>query len=135
MPDLIRLEVVTPERQLVKEDVESVELPGQNGYLGILPGHAPLVGQLGTGHVVYAAAGWRRFLFVSGGFVEVAEGSVRVIADVAEPAGDIDVNRAKAAQERAQRALSTSPSEEETAADAAALARAEGRIAAAERKP
>jgi F-type H+-transporting ATPase subunit epsilon len=119
MPESIQLTVVTPERMLVREDVESVEVPGKAGYLGILPGHAAFVGQLGTGILTYAADGQRRYLALSGGFVEVLPGQVRVLADVAERAEDIDVPRARAALARAP--------------DDPAKARAAARIAAAER--
>jgi F-type H+-transporting ATPase subunit epsilon len=136
MAETIDLEVVTPERPLVREEVESVEAPGKAGYLGILPGHAAFVGQLGTGVLGYVSAGKRRCLAVSGGFIEVAEGHVRVLADVAERAEEIDVDRAKAALKRAQEEVAKAPtgSGEESAAAAASLERATARIAAAERR-
>ena len=135
MPDSIELEVVTPERLLVREDVESVEVPGKAGYLGILPGHAAFVGQLGTGVLVYADGGRRSSLAVSGGFIEVLPGHVRVLADVAERAEEIDVPRAKAALKRAQDDLAKiATSGQEPAAVIAILQRAEARIGAAERK-
>ena len=81
-----------------------MQVPGKDGYLGILPGHAPLVGQLGAGFLSYAAAGRRRYLAVSGGFIEVLPDHVRVLADVAERAEDIDVERARLALTRAQEA-------------------------------
>jgi F-type H+-transporting ATPase subunit epsilon len=131
MAEPLQLEVVTPERMLVREDVESVEIPGKTGYLGILPGHAALVARLGTGVLGYEADGRRRNLAVSGGFIEVLPGHVRVLADVAERAEDIDVTRAKAALKRAQDNLAKA----EAAAEAdAAQDRATARIAAAERK-
>jgi F-type H+-transporting ATPase subunit epsilon len=131
MPDSIELTVVTPERLLVREDVESVEVPGKAGYLGILPGHAAFVGLLGTGILGYEADGRRRNLAVSGGFIEVLPGLVRVLADVAERAEEIDVERAKAALKRAQENLAKAV---EIAAAAEAQDRANARIAAAERK-
>jgi F-type H+-transporting ATPase subunit epsilon len=135
MPEPLQLEVVTPERQLVREDVESVQAPGEAGYLGILPGHAAFVGLMGTGVLDYAAGGRRRFLAVSGGFIEVLPGHVRVLADVAERAEDIDVARAQAALKRAQDDLAkASASGEDSAAATAAQDRANARIAAAERK-
>src|ERR1035438_2458548 len=105
MADSIQLEVVTPERLLVREDVQSAEIPGETGYLGILPGHAALVARLGTGVLGYEADGRRRNLAVSGGFIEVLDGHIRVLADVAERAEDIDLARAKAALKRAQENL------------------------------
>lgn len=123
MPDLLELEVATPERQLVREDVAEVQVPGKDGYLGILPGHAALLSQLGAGSLSYVAGGRRRYLCVCGGFLEVLPGHVRVLADVAERAEEIDVDRAKAALQRAQ----------ETAA-LPAIERAQARLAAAEHK-
>jgi F-type H+-transporting ATPase subunit epsilon len=131
MADSIQLEVVTPERLLVREDVQSAEIPGKTGYLGILPGHAALVAQLGTGVLGYDADGRRRNLAVSGGFIEVLDGHVRVLADVAERAEDIDLARAKAALKRAQENLAKAV---EDVNAAAAQVRAAARIAAAERK-
>ena len=135
MPEPLQLEVVTPERLLVREAVESVQAPGEAGYLGILPGHAAFVGLMGTGVLDYAAGGRRRYLAVSGGFIEVLPGHVRVLADVAERAEDIDVARAQAALKRAQDDLAkASASGEDSAAAAAAQDRANARIGAAERK-
>src|ERR1044071_2848505 len=96
MPDLIELEIATPERQLVREEVSEVQLPGKNGYLGILPGHAALLSQLGTGSLTYVVAGRKRCLGVHGGFVEISDDHVRVLANIAERAEEIDVEKARA---------------------------------------
>jgi F-type H+-transporting ATPase subunit epsilon len=130
MPDSLELVVATPERLLVREQATEVQVPGKNGYLGILPGHAALLGQLGSGVLDYVAGGQRRFLAVAGGFLEVLPGHVRVLADVAERAEDIDVARARVALERAQEQTGGS----EPAVALAAVERAQARIAAAERK-
>lgn len=95
MPDILELEIATPERQLVREEVTEVQLPGLSGYMGILPGHAALLGQLGTGFLSYTAAGRKRYLSVQGGFVEVLADHVRVLANIAERAEEIDVERAR----------------------------------------
>jgi F-type H+-transporting ATPase subunit epsilon len=79
MPDSLELEVATPERLLVREDVTEVQVPGKNGYLGILPGHAALLSQLGSGVLNYVAGGHRRYLAVAGGFLEVLPGHVRAL--------------------------------------------------------
>jgi F-type H+-transporting ATPase subunit epsilon len=129
MPDSLELEVVTPERPLVREEVTEVQIPGKNGYMGILPGHAALLGQLGTGSLSYVAGGQRRYLAVAGGFLEVLPGHVRVLADVAERAEEINVDRARAALQRAQDQLAG----DDPDAALAALGRAQARIAAAER--
>jgi F-type H+-transporting ATPase subunit epsilon len=131
MAELIQLEVTTPERELVREPVESVQAPGKDGYLGILPGHAPLLGQLGAGVLTYTAAGGRvRYLSVAGGFLEVLPDHIRILADVAEKAEEIDVERAKAALARAQEGLSNA-SLEDMAKMSAAMDRANARIATA----
>jgi len=96
MAELMELEVATPERLLVREDVADVQVPASNGYLGILPGHAPLLGRLGTGFLSYAAGGRRRYMAIQGGFLEVLPDHIRVLADLAERAEEIDVDRAKA---------------------------------------
>lgn len=102
MADILELEIATPERQLVREEVTDVQLPGKSGYMGILPGHAALLGQLGTGFLSYTAAGRKRYLSVQGGFVEVLENHVRVLANAAERAEEIDVERAREDLRRAQ---------------------------------
>ena len=134
MPDLIHLEVATPARLLVREDVESVEVAGKDGYLGILPGHAPLVGQLGTGPLTYAAGGRKHCLAVSGGFLEVLPGQVRVLADTAERAEEIDLDSARAEWKAAQDRAASAASESDPAEALAAERRARARVDAAEQK-
>jgi F-type H+-transporting ATPase subunit epsilon len=134
MADILELEVATPERQLVREEVTEVQLPGKDGYLGVLPGHAPLLSQLGIGYLSYLAAGRRKYLSVHCGFVEVLPDRVRVLADVAERAEEIDVERAKRAVQRAQDELVNPNLGIDPAVALAALKRAEARIEAAEQK-
>jgi len=102
MPDVLDLEVATPERQLVHEPAAEVQIPAKNGYIGVLPGHAPLLSELGTGFLSYSAGGKRRYLSVQGGFVEVLPNHVRVLANSAERAEEIDVERARGDLKRAQ---------------------------------
>ena len=102
MADMLSLEVVTPERLLVREQVTAVEARAANGYLGILPGHAPLLAELGIGFLSYEAAGKQWYLAVHGGYLEILADRVRVLATAAERAEDIDVERAKAALKQAQ---------------------------------
>lgn len=134
MAEVLELEVATPERQLVREEASEVQLPGKDGYLGVLPGHAPLLSQLGIGFLSYTAAGRRKYLSVHGGFVEVLTNRVRVLADVAERAEEIDVERARRAAQRAQDELINPNLGVEPAVALAALWRAEARIRAAEQK-
>jgi F-type H+-transporting ATPase subunit epsilon len=130
MPDSLELEVATPERLLVREPVTEVQVPGKNGYMGILPGHAALLSQLGSGVLNYVAGGQRRYLAVAGGFLEVLPGHVRVLADVAERAEDIDAARARVALQHAEELIGGY----DPAVALAAMERAQARIAAAERK-
>jgi F-type H+-transporting ATPase subunit epsilon len=128
MADRIQLEVITPERRLISEAVDAVTVPALGGELGILPGHTPLISQLQTGVLAYTQGGTVRRLLVSGGFVEVNSERVSVLADVAEHPEEIDVARAKAEREQAERALGTfSGSEEEFASVRAQLERSTAR--------
>jgi F-type H+-transporting ATPase subunit epsilon len=103
MAELLDLEVATPERLLVKEQVSEVQIPGKNGYLGVLPGHAALLAELATGFMYYVAGDRRWYLAIHGGFVEINNDHVRILADVAQRAEEIDVARARAELEQAQR--------------------------------
>jgi F-type H+-transporting ATPase subunit epsilon len=106
LPTSIALHVVTPERQLLQETVDSIQLPGKNGYLGILPGHAPLITELGYGEMTYQQGKELRHLTIMGGYAEVLGDKVTVLAEVGERAEEIDVDRARAAKERAEKLLS-----------------------------
>jgi F-type H+-transporting ATPase subunit epsilon len=131
MADNLELEVATPERQLVHEQVTDVQLPGKDGYLGILPGHAALLGQLGAGSLSYTAAGQPHWLALDGGFVEILDDHVRVLADSAEKAEDIDLAGAKA---KLQKATDDLPTAQDPDAALAAFHHAQARVNAAERK-
>lgn len=114
MADKIQLEVVTPERRVLAEPVDMVTVPGLGGELGILPGHTPLISQLQTGVLTYAQDGKNSQLHVSGGFLEVRDDHVAVLADVAERPEEIDAARAKQSRERLEKQLhSWSGSEED----------------------
>jgi F-type H+-transporting ATPase subunit epsilon len=107
MADKIQLEVVTPERRVLVEAVDMVTVPGLGGELGILPGHTPLISQLQTGVLTYVQDGKSSQLHVSGGFVEVREDHVSVLAEVAERPDEIDAARARIARERLEKQLNT----------------------------
>jgi F-type H+-transporting ATPase subunit epsilon len=102
LPTHLRLEFVTPERALVHDDVDEVEIPGEDGYFGVLPGHAPLLSALRAGELWYRKGGEKRYAFVAGGFAEVLPDRVAILAQVAERAEDIDNQRAEAAKRRAE---------------------------------
>ena len=97
----IALEIVTPDRPLVREQVDEVELPGAEGYMGVLPGHTPLLTLLQVGELWYRRGNEKTYLAVAFGFAEVLPDRVTVLAQVAERAEDIDVPRAQAALQRA----------------------------------
>jgi F-type H+-transporting ATPase subunit epsilon len=107
MADKLNLEVITPERLVLSEQVDEVVAPGLGGELGILPDHTPLISQLKTGVLSYRKGSENRRMHVSGGFVEVASDRVSVLSDVAEKPEEIDVGRAERAKERAERRLAS----------------------------
>src|SRR5579862_4403717 len=93
---MLHLQLVSPERILVDEDVDEVQIPGRDGYMGILPGHAPLLSELKPGGVLsYKSAGGEKVLAVFGGFVEVQPDRVRILADAAERKEEINVEEAR----------------------------------------
>ena len=98
----LTLEIVTPDRALVTEQVDEVELPGSQGYFGVLPGHTPLLSSLQVGELWYRIGQEKHYLAISFGFVEVLPDRVTVLAQIAERAQDIDVARAEAAKRRAE---------------------------------
>jgi F-type H+-transporting ATPase subunit epsilon len=109
LPKHLRLEFVTPERAIVHEDVDEVEIPGEEGYFGVLPGHAPLLAALKTGELWYRKGAERKYAFIAGGFAEVLPERVAILAQVGERAEEIDVQRAEAAKRRAEEQLSRPP--------------------------
>jgi F-type H+-transporting ATPase subunit epsilon len=134
LPEKIELQVVTPERHILSEDVDSLEMLAKDGYLGVLPGHAPLLTELGVGILTYRKGGETRQLTVMYGYAEVLPDRVIVLAEIAERAEEIDVARARTALERAKADL---PKAGSTEADwdrsNAAIQRAEVRLQAASR--
>ncbi|KUK12097.1 MAG: ATP synthase epsilon chain [Moorella sp. 60_41] len=125
------MEVVTPERVLLRTEATSLIAPGLEGYLGILPGHAPLVTLLGPGVVTYREGGQEKKLAVSGGLLEVAGDRVIILADAAERSEEIDVERARRAKERAERRLKERTPGLDLERAEAALRRAVARLRAA----
>lgn len=106
MAQQLQLEVVTPERRVLSERVDMVTVPGLGGELGILPGHTPLISQLQTGVLTYGQDGRAAQLHVSGGFIEVRDDHVSVLAEIAERPEEIDAARARLAREHVEKRLS-----------------------------
>lgn len=128
------LEVVTPERELVHDQVDEVQIPGKDGYLGVLPGHAALLGELGIGELSYNAGGRPHYFAVHGGFLEIRDDHVRVLASAAERPEEIDVERARQAESRAQHDVMNPNLGLDPAEAVAKVLRAQTRIAVAARR-
>ena len=130
LPEVIELIVVTPQRQLLREKVASVQLPGASGELGILPGHAPLITELGNGKLSYRASDGAEpvILAVLSGFAEVLPDRVTVLAETAERPEEIDVDRAKEALARAEKRLASADADMDWDRATVALQRALVRI-------
>jgi F-type H+-transporting ATPase subunit epsilon len=130
--DRLSLEITTPMRLVVAEQVDEVVAPGIEGYFGVLPGHAPFLTTLGTGVVTYRIGREEHQLAVAGGFAEVRNDKVIILADSAERPQEIDRARAERAKERAERRLSGRTQDEvDYARCQAALARAVTRLTVA----
>jgi F-type H+-transporting ATPase subunit epsilon len=127
MADTTQLEIVTPERLVVNEAVEEIQIPGATGYLGILPGHAPLITELAVGEISYRTGGQTKRLAVAWGFAEVLPDKVTILAEVAEKAEEIDVARAEADKKKAEEELHAAGPEGNKEAQAA-LDRANTRL-------
>jgi F-type H+-transporting ATPase subunit epsilon len=134
MPDSFQLEIVTPEKMVVKDSAEEAQIPGKNGYLGILPGHAPLITELDVGEISYRKGGTTHHLSVAWGFAEVLPDKVTILAETAERASEIDPNRAQEAKKRAEQDLERGQTEEDFTRAELALKRAETRLQVAKQK-
>jgi F-type H+-transporting ATPase subunit epsilon len=132
LPETIELQVVTPERHVLQELVHGLEVPGKEGYLGVLPGHAPLITELGIGILTYRKDSETRYLTVIHGYAEVLPDRVIILAELSERAEEIDIERTRAARERARAELAKAVSGDADWQRAAfALSRAMVRLQAA----
>jgi len=134
MPDTFQLEIVTPEKMVVRDVAEEMQIPGKNGYLGILPGHAPLISELAVGEITYRNASITHHLAVAWGFAEVLPDKVTILAETAERADEVDISRAQKAKQRAESNLPNCATEEEFNKVSGDLQRAETRLDVAEKK-
>jgi F-type H+-transporting ATPase subunit epsilon len=105
LPTSIELQIVTPDRLVVREQVDEVQIPGSEGYFGVLPGHTPLLAALAIGELWYRRGQEKTYLSIAGGFAEVLPDRVTLLATLAEKADEIDVARAEAAKQRAEQRL------------------------------
>src|ERR1051325_4401416 len=105
LPTHLQLQIVSADRALVNERVDEVEIPGSDGYFGVLPGHTPLLALLGAGELWYRQGSEKHYLLIAFGFAEVQPDRVTILAQVAERADEIDVSRAEAAKKRAEERL------------------------------
>ena len=110
LPTTLTLEVVTPDRALIREAVDEVVVPAVEGELGVLPGHTPLLSSLKIGELWYRQGQEKHYLAIAFGFVEVLPDRVTVLADVGERAQEIDVQRAERAKQRAEQRIAQAPS-------------------------
>ena|SRR6266446_8285883 len=105
LPTSIQLRIVSADRSLVNEQVDEVEIPGSDGYFGVLPGHTPLLALLGAGELWYRQGQEKHYMLIAFGFAEVQPDQVTILAEVAERPDEIDVSRAEAARRRAEERL------------------------------
>jgi len=134
MTDTFQLEIVTPAKLVVKDAAEEAQIPGLSGYLGILPGHAPLITELAVGVITYKASGATHTLSVAWGFAEVLPDKVTILAETAERPQEIDVERAQKAKDRAEQRLKSNDLQVDYTRAEDALQRAETRLNVAKEK-
>lgn len=133
MPDTFQLEIVTPEKLVVKDSADEVQIPGRNGYIGVLPGHAPLITELGAGEISYKSGGQQHRFSLAWGFAEVLPDKVTVLAETVERAEEIDVSRAKQSLEKAEDSLKNAKTEEDCSVATGKIQRAQARIDVAQK--
>ncbi|GIU82737.1 MAG: F0F1 ATP synthase subunit epsilon [Acidobacteria bacterium] len=126
---MLRLEIVTPEKKVLSESVDMVTIPTASGEIGVLPNHAPLISSLKPGILTYFRSGVSNRLVVAGGFVEINDNKVSVLADIAETADEIDVEKARLQKEESEKILSKwSGSQEELEKEREKLECAQARL-------
>ena len=130
----LRLEIVTAERIVYSEDIDLFVAPGIEGELGILPSHAPLLTMLKPGELRVVKDGEESYMAVSGGFLEVLGNKVTILADTAEDAGEIDIERAEAALKRAQESIASAPADMDLQSALTSMRRSQARLSVARRR-
>src|SRR5688572_22553476 len=133
LPTHLQLQIVSADRSLVNEWVDEVEIPGADGYFGVLPGHTPLLALLGAGELWYRQGQEKHYLAIAFGLAEVLPDRVTILAQVAERSDEIDVARAEAARKRAEQRMTAPPSDIDWERARAALLKALVRLQVASR--
>lgn len=128
MADTFQLEIVTPEKKVVDTTAQEVQIPGKNGYLGVLPGHAPLITELAVGEIKYRDGREEQRLAVAWGFAEILPDKVTILVETAERPSEIDVDRARKAKERAEQRLTSGDTNVDVERSLDALHKAETRL-------
>jgi F-type H+-transporting ATPase subunit epsilon len=134
LADSFQLEIVTPEKLVVKDTAVEVQIPGRNGYIGVLPGHAPLITELGAGEISYRAGGQLHRFSLAWGFAEILPDRVTVLAETVERADEIDVSRAQQSLTKAEDSLKSAQTEEDCSKATGKIRRAQARIEVAQNK-
>ena len=135
LPAHLELQIVTPERRIVQEQVDEVEIPGSEGYFGVLPGHTPLLAALAVGELWYRKGQEKVFLSIAFGFAEVLPDRVTILARLAERAEDISVERAEASRRRAEERLAHARSDIDYERARVALMKSMARLRVSSRVP
>ena len=134
MPDTFQLEIVTPEKMVVRDAAQEAQIPGRNGYFGVLPGHAPLITELGAGEISYRSAGQVQRFSVAWGFAEILPDRVTVLAETVERVNEIDTTRAQQELTEAERSLRSAQTEEDFAQALGKINRAQARLDVAQKR-
>ena len=134
MPDTFQLEIVTPEKMMVRAAAQEAQIPGRNGYFGVFPGHAPLITELGAGEITYRSDGQEHHFSVAWGFAEILPDRVTVLAESVEKANEIDTSRAQQSLAHAEESLKSAQTEEDCAQALSKISRAQARIEVAQKK-
>src|SRR5438874_9528939 len=127
MPDTFQLEIVTPEKMVVRDSAEEAQIPATIGYIGVLPGHAPLITELGAGEISYRSGGRVHRFATAWGFAEILPDRVTVLAETVEAAEQIDVTRAQQDLAKAEDELKSAQNEDEDSNDLGKVRRAQAR--------
>jgi len=135
LPTHIELQIVTPDRLIVQDQVDEVEIPGSEGYFGVLPGHTPMLASLAVGELWYRKGQDKTFLSIAYGFAEVLPDRVTILARLAERAEDIDAERAESARRRAEERLAQPKSDLDYERARVALLKAMARLQVSGRVP